>query len=350
MGVPVGARASLRIALSRGRYDVVHGFEPGLPSLSHLALRYARTIAVASFFSPERLGYPPGRAQRERLLGRIDALIAASTETAAAAAERFPGDYRVLSPGVDTELFRPERKRKLIALEWSGLERPVARAVIRALDELPGWELVLLRTRPLSGRPYVPRRLVGRVHSRLGRDAAARASALAQAAIFVPAIEGDAGLALEADAAGAAAAAPPGLAEQPELAGAAVARLAENTALRERLGAEARDRAEGQSFAAVAHELDSLYRSLAHRRRVARRDGDPLAARPWIVCDLHMHTSWSHDCSIPAGDQVAPMSVLLKTPPNAVAAYREPSELATKSTKGGKKGSAVQLAPPFALL
>src|SRR5438445_667217 len=47
-------------------------------------------------------------------------------------------------------------------------------------------------------------------------------------------------------------------------------------------------------------------------------------------------------CSIPAGDQVAPMSVLLKTPPNAVAAYREPSELATKSTKGGKKGSAVQ--------
>ncbi len=302
MGVPVGARASLRIALSRGRYDVVHGFEPGLPSLAYLALRYARTIAVASFFSPERLGYPPGRAQRERLLGRIDALIAASTETAAAAAERFPGDYRVLSPGVDTELFRPGRKRKLIALEWSGLERPVARAVIRTLDELPGWELVLLRTRPLSGRPYVPRRLVGRVHSRLGRDAAARASALARAAIFVPAIEGDAGLAIEADAAGAAAAAPPGLAEQPELAGAAVARLAENAALRERLGAEARDRADGQSFAAVAHELDSLYRSLAHRRRVARRDGDPLAARPWIVCDLHMHTSWSHDCSIPAGD------------------------------------------------
>ena len=46
MGVPVGSRASLTIALSRGRYDIVHGFEPGLPSLSHLALRYARTIAV----------------------------------------------------------------------------------------------------------------------------------------------------------------------------------------------------------------------------------------------------------------------------------------------------------------
>ena len=29
-----------------------------------------------------------------------------------------------------------------------------------------------------------------------------------------------------------------------------------------------------------------------------RRDGEPLADRPWIVADLHMHTSWSHDCSI----------------------------------------------------
>src|SRR5206468_6750942 len=145
MGVPVGARANLTIALTRGRYDVVHGFEPGFPTPSHLALRHAHTIAVASFFSAERLGYPPGKAQRERLLGRIDALIAASPETAAAAADRFPGDFRVLSPGVDTDLFRPGRKRKLIVLEWRGLERPLARGVIRILDELPGWELVLLR-------------------------------------------------------------------------------------------------------------------------------------------------------------------------------------------------------------
>jgi hypothetical protein len=109
---------------------------------------------------------------------------------------------------------------------------------------------------------------------------------------------------LEAEASGAAIAAPPGLSEQPELAAAAVARLVENPELRERLGAEARERAEGQTFAAVARKLDSLYRSLAGRRRVARRDGDPLAARPWIVCDLHMHTAWSNDCSVPVADLV----------------------------------------------
>src|SRR5712691_67129 len=31
IGVPVGVRANLSLALALGRYDVVHGFEPGLP-------------------------------------------------------------------------------------------------------------------------------------------------------------------------------------------------------------------------------------------------------------------------------------------------------------------------------
>ena len=85
IGVPVGVRANLSLALARGRYDVVHGFEPGLPSLSYLALRDTHALAVATFLSRERLGYPPGRAQRERLLGRIDALLATSEATAEAA-------------------------------------------------------------------------------------------------------------------------------------------------------------------------------------------------------------------------------------------------------------------------
>ncbi|MGE5272250.1 MAG: glycosyltransferase, partial [Verrucomicrobiota bacterium] len=267
MGVPVGWRANLTVALARGRYDVVHGFEPGLPSLSYLALRSSQTIAVASFFSPDRLGYPPGRAQREKLLGRIDALVASSEEVAAVAGERFPGDYRIVSPGVDTELFRPGKKDRLIVLEWRGLERPVARGVIRTLDELQGWELILLRTRPLSGRPYVPRRLALRVHSRLGRDAATRAEIFRHAAVFVPAIEGSQRLRLEAAASGAATADPPGVETQPELAAAAVARLGENREVRSRLAADARHEAEGQRFEAVAGELDRLYRTLGRRRR-----------------------------------------------------------------------------------
>ncbi|HSI96749.1 MAG TPA: glycosyltransferase family 4 protein, partial [Gaiellaceae bacterium] len=54
MGVPVGVRANLRLALARGRYDVVHGFEPGVPSLSYLALTFTHALTAATFFSPER--------------------------------------------------------------------------------------------------------------------------------------------------------------------------------------------------------------------------------------------------------------------------------------------------------
>jgi predicted metal-dependent phosphoesterase TrpH/glycosyltransferase involved in cell wall biosynthesis len=296
LGVPVGVQANLRQALALG-FDVVHGFEPGLPSLSYLALRDADALAVATFVSPNRLGYPPARAAREKLLGRVDALIALSEEVREAAEERFPGDYRVMSPGVDTELFSPAKKRRTIVLELRPNERVVARTVMRALRELPGWELVLLRTRPLIARPAIPRDLADRVHVRTARDARIRATIFNGAAIFVPGIVGLRRATLEAAAAGCAIARPAGVAAQPELAAASAARLADDQELRERDGAAARNGAEQQTFTAVAAELDRLYTSLTGRRRTRKRQADPLADRPWIVADLHMHTSWSHDCS-----------------------------------------------------
>ena len=234
IGVPVGVRANLSLALARGSYDVVHGFEPGLPSLSYLALRDAHALAVATFLSRERLGYPPGRAQRERLLGRIDALLATSEATAEAANMRLPGDYRVLSAGVDTELFRPAEKANLVVFEWRPGERALHRAVTRALRQLPGWELVLLRTKPLAGRPTIPRLLRDRVHVRTARDGATRAPLLAETSIFIPALAGLERVRLEASASGCAIASPPGTRDQPELAGAEVARLAEDPEFRER--------------------------------------------------------------------------------------------------------------------
>ncbi|HZP72764.1 MAG TPA: glycosyltransferase [Gaiellaceae bacterium] len=303
LGVPVGVQANLRLALTQGAFDVVHGFEPGLPSLSYLALRDTDALAVATFVSPNRLGYPPARSAREKLLGRIDALIALSDEAREAADQRFPGDYRILSPGVDTTLFAPSTKRRVIVLELRPNERLVARSAMHALRELPGWQLVLLRTRPLIARPAIPRDLAGRVLVRSARDAAARATILSDAAIFVPGIAGARRVTLEAEAAGCAIARPSGVELQPELVAAAVARLAEDDVLRGRAGAAARIAAESQTFAGVAEELDGLYSALGTRRR-RRRAAEPLDDRPWIVADLHMHTSWSHDCSTDAAELV----------------------------------------------
>jgi len=304
IGVPVGARANLSLALELGRFDVVHGFEPGLPSLSYLALRDAAALTVATFLSPERLSYPPGRAQRDRLLARVDALVATSEETAEAAAARFPGHYDVISEGVDPELFRPGHKRNLIALEWRPMERPLVRGVLRELAALTDWELVLLRTKPLAGRPTIPRSLRDRVHVRTGRDGAARAALLAEASVFVPALEGLRRVQLEAAASGCALAAPPGVREQPELAGAETARLAENAVYRLRRQQRARADSESQSFAAVARQLDDLYGSLAKRRHTSPTTRDPLHDRPWILADLHMHTNWSHDCAVDPADLI----------------------------------------------
>jgi predicted metal-dependent phosphoesterase TrpH len=298
MAVPVGVRANLALALAHGQFDVVHGFEPGLPSLSYLALRDAQALTVATFFSEDRLFYPPGRKQRARLLGRVDALLSTSHEVAAAAAARFPGDYTVVEPGVDTALFRPGRKRGRIVVELVPGEREPARAAIRSLDEHPGWEVVLLRRRAVTPRPYVPLRLRPRVHVLTQPTAARRSDVLNGADVFVPASTGSERLALEAQAAGAldAARAP-------------------------------------ASFDDVAAKLDRLYRRLAGRRRTIQLESDPLADREWIVCDLHTHTSWSHDCSVPARQlldaaEAIGLGAIAVTDHNVFGGAREAAELA----------------------
>ena len=298
VGVPVGARTNLELALESGRFDVVHGFEPALPSLSYLALRHAKSLAVATFLSPERLGYPPGKAQRERFVGRIDALLATSEETARAAGERFPGDYRIVSEGVDTVLFEPTAKEQRIVVELGPSDRRLVRAVLHEVAALDGWTLTLLRTRTPSTRPYVPRALAGRVEVRTARDGLARAAIFNDAAVFVPAPDGVPRLRLEAAAAGAALASPPRAHEQPQLAAAETGRLAEDGAYLARRSADARAAAMGESFASVARELESIYEGLRSQRRATRRDADPLANREWIVVDLHMHTNASHDCQV----------------------------------------------------
>jgi predicted metal-dependent phosphoesterase TrpH len=303
IGVPLGVRANLELALSDA-FDVVHAHEPGLPSLSYLALRDAHTLTVATFHSPERLTYPPGRQQRERMLARTDALTAVGEATLAAARERFPGEYRLLPAGVDTDLFRPAPARKRFVLEWRPDELPRARAALRALRDLDGWELVLLRVRPLSGRPYVPRALRGRVLVRAARDPQVRARELAGAAGLVPALRGSERLAAEAAAAGVPLVDPPDSRRQPELIGAALARLADDRPRSEQLARQARSAGEGESAAALGDDLEDLYRSVIGRRRTRVRS-DPLGDRPLILCDLHLHTDHSHDCSVPVSELLA---------------------------------------------
>jgi hypothetical protein len=300
MGVPVAVRANLRLALTKGRFDIVHGFEPGLPSLSYLALDSTHALTAATFFSVDRLAYPARRSRRDRLRARVDALLATSEETAEAASDRFEGEYVIVPLGLDLNAFTPTPKRDLIAIELEVAGRATTRALLRLLTELPGWEATLMHTKPLGFRPAIPRSVRDRVRVRAARTLQQRLDALGPAAIFVPAPGGEDRLALEAAASGAAV-----LAGHDEDTVAGVARLARDTKQRSLEAQAARSRAETQSFEAVADELDQIYTRLTRKRRARpRADVDPLSDRDWITIDLHMHTDWSHDCSIPAEELV----------------------------------------------
>jgi len=296
LGVPVGVRANLRLALARGGFDVVHGFEPGVPSLSYLALTAADTLTAATFLSTQRLSYPPSRARRDRFRARVDALLATSPEIASAAAERFEGDYTVVPCGVDTELFAPARKRRLVTIELEPGGRTLTRALTRLLASLPGWEASLVHTKPLGFRPSIPRKLRPRARVRRVRTPEQRAELLAPTAIFVPAEGGEERLALEARSAGALVLnAPAGSVEAVVEELRSLSSDPDEIATR---ATEGRREAERESFTLLAAQLSELYGRLGDKRRSRRTSSDdPLGDREWISIDLHMHTDWSHDCS-----------------------------------------------------
>jgi predicted metal-dependent phosphoesterase TrpH len=303
LGVPIGVRANLELALGTDSFDVLHAHEPGLPSLSYLALRDSRALSVATFHSPERLAYPPGKKQRERLLSRIDGLTAVGDETLSAARTRFPGDYRALPYGIELDRVRASRPADRFLFEWRADELARGRAALRELRGLPGWELVFVRTSPLSGRPYIPRALRDRVTVRTALDGESRARLLVGAAGLVPAERGLRRFRAEAAAAGVPLADPAGASGQPELVGAALGRLAADPNWRRQQSAEARESSEAESAEALGNELEKLYESvLGRRRKLVRPPAEPLADRPFILADLHMHTDHSHDCAVPVAD------------------------------------------------
>ena len=251
VALPMGVRANLAATLAIGAFDVVHGFEPGISSLSSAALLEAETTTAATFISTERIAVPPRKNQRAKLLARVDALLGTSGDAIERAAERFPGDYETIPLGVSSSVFAPSVKRKLIVAELAPGQSAVARALLRLLPALPGWEVVLARTAPLTRRPTIPAAIRARARTRSLVKPDARRATLAEAAIFVPAPGGSARLLLEAKSCGCAIADPAGLAEQPELGAASVARLAEDDALRARSGAEATSSSAGRASSAT---------------------------------------------------------------------------------------------------
>lgn len=308
-GVSVGVRASLRLALETGGFDVVHVYDPVRLSLSYHALNITDAMTVATFCSRDGVGQVAGKKRRERLLTRVDALTATSQRALDAARERLPGDYTLLPLGIDVRDRKAGKKpdRPVVAIEWHPDDRDQVKNILRAMLAIAGWDIRILRTRPLTGRPYIPRALRERCVIVAAREAEHRAQIISEALAYIGAAHGSERARAEASSLGV-----------PVLDGTDVTDLAQRLAdcLAEevpRFGATAarsgQDRSSpseppDQSTRALGSQLDALYADLMKRRRPVARAGrsEPLGDRPWILCDLHMHTEFSHDCSVAVPD------------------------------------------------
>ena len=283
LGVPIGVQANLELALTRDRFDVVHVHEPGVPSLSYLALRDTRGLAVATFHSAERLGYPPGQeAAREaprprrrtdrhepRHCGSSRRALPGRLPNAAARGRSRAASSPCVRGSASSSSDRPD-------------ELPRLRAVFRALTGLPGWELVVLRTRSLAGRPYVPRAAArpGASSARPSTPRAGRPSSPARPASSLRRGEARASRSRPEPRASRSST-HPARRSSPSWSGQPSRASPRTRAGGTKASTAARRSAEPESFERLADELERLYGAvLRKRRQAAAPSADPLADRP----------------------------------------------------------------------
>jgi phosphatidylinositol alpha-mannosyltransferase len=111
--VVLSSRPSHRVKaiLSQERFDVIHLHEPLMPVICPLALYHAKvhpdTLVLGTFhaYREKNAGYKYGRRILHRWLGWLDGRIVVSEAAKEYIARYFPGDYRIISNGVDLARF-----------------------------------------------------------------------------------------------------------------------------------------------------------------------------------------------------------------------------------------------------
>ncbi|MHB1003110.1 MAG: glycosyltransferase [Thermoleophilia bacterium] len=330
LALPQEVTLQLDRLLAEERFDILHLHEPYPPSLSFTALRYAHSPAVATFHtSGERfLSYQLMRPVVERFFSRLDGRICTSQNTRRIVSSYFPGDYEVIGVGVDDERFRPcedgSRGRPLVVFAaWSEPRKSFAllARVLRLLPtDVPAFDLAIVGGEDIIWRDnlIVPRRLRDRIHGEGDVDQDQVAGLYSRAGILCApyAATGLDVSVLEAMSSGAAIIIPARggfkdlvsesvgglLLDHPysyNLA-AGLVDLLRDAGLRDRLSDGAIARAALQTWAKTGPAIETVYRE-AHTRRQRPAVGvgaiASVAPVDTIAADLHIHTSYSHDCS-----------------------------------------------------
>jgi glycosyltransferase involved in cell wall biosynthesis len=328
MSLPLDGARTIERLLTRLPLDVLHVHEPFAPSASATALRYSLALNVGTFHSPTERVLSTQVARRfiELFFGRLDGRTATFEVTRGLVSSFFPGDYELVRPGVDLELYRPREKRegRLEIAFALAEERQSLRLFLRALRRLPAgleWRATVWSPRTLEALPRVGRALRERVRF-VYEHKVSLAGLLGCADLFCAASAGLAPASLMIMKAIAAGAVPvasrlpvyeetlshgeDGLLFEPgdaEVLCAQLRRLISDDALRVSLRERCLERRAQLGWERVADGVEDVY-----ERVVARRHGPPagreviarrLSRRRFIHCDLHMHTDHSPDCATP---------------------------------------------------
>lgn len=106
-------RATVRATLRDGGYDLVHVHAPFSPTLPILAIEEARQPVVGTVHSwfPRSMAYRLLQTSLQRLVDRIDALIAVSPAAMGAHDRYFDADWKIIPNGIDLDLFHPGAPR-----------------------------------------------------------------------------------------------------------------------------------------------------------------------------------------------------------------------------------------------
>lgn len=286
--------------LERERFDVIHHHEPLVPFLSMQILDRATCPNVATFhaFGGFSLSYWLGRPIGEHYMRKLAARIAVSSAARHFVSEYFPGDYRIIPNGVDVAFYSSARPfpeyrdgKANILFVGRAERRKGAMYLLRAYAELkrshPDVRLILACAGPRLGemRRFVREERLGDVLFAGRVSDHDKARFLKTADIFCAPSTGQESFGivlLEAMAAGRAVVASDihgykkvvqrnvtGLLVEPKDPAAictALARLIEDPALRERLGAAGARRATDFDWAHVTAQLVEVYEEALERR------------------------------------------------------------------------------------
>jgi phosphatidylinositol alpha-mannosyltransferase len=107
--------ARMRRLFARYEFDVVHLHEPLIPTVSLFALLNARSAMVGTIhgYRDASAVYRVGRPVLSRLMRRLSGRTAVSVDAMRWATRYFPGDYRIISDGVDVRRFADPSIRPL---------------------------------------------------------------------------------------------------------------------------------------------------------------------------------------------------------------------------------------------